>query len=551
MNLRTRILLATAFVLGGLLAGLYLIGRDELARGYREAEAAQAEAHLESVLQLIDYELRALDDVNVDWSAWDETWRFALAPDQGYLDVNLADGGLGAIRVDLFAIVAADGTPVFAVRQPPALLLPGNEGGRRSSGEATAHGGLMIPAPLLVLSEAQTDALARLPGITDIASGDGTPLRASVQIGEDVYLIAVRPVLTSQRLGPAHGALVLGRRLDAALLANLSQVAHLGLGFDDAGVAWPDAGADTALARDATGALIGRLRLRDPAGATVAVLRSDTLPDLRAQAAFAERYLRGALLVVGGGCVLLVLLLLERWVLRRIAAIDAIVDAVENSRDTRHYRISDAGHDELGRLGRAINAMLDTLHAAHLEIAHEAAHDPLTGLANRRRALDTMERAIAAGDGPFALLVVDLDGFKQVNDTLGHAAGDTVLRTVATRLSEETRRTDLAARLGGDEFIVLVMTDAAEEDALWLARKSIAAIGRPVPHGDVLAKVSASIGIALYPEHGRSAEALFGAADAAMYAAKRGGRNGYRMARAAAEEGETGASAIDEVEAGG
>ena len=122
MSLRNRILLATTVVLGSLLAALYGLGREELQRGYREAETAQARTHLESVRQLIDYELRALDDVTIDWSAWDETWRFALAPAQEYLDVNLADGGLGAIRVDLFAIVAADGTPVFAVRQPPVFV---------------------------------------------------------------------------------------------------------------------------------------------------------------------------------------------------------------------------------------------------------------------------------------------------------------------------------------------------------------------------------------------------------------------------------------------
>lgn len=531
MSLRNRILLATTVVLGSLLAGLYGLGREELQRGYREAETAQARTHLESVRQLIDYELRALDDVTIDWSAWDETWRFALAPAQEYLDVNLTDGGLDAIRVDLFALYADSARPVFAVQRPLRARLPGNEGAAvPPQGEASGHEDLRIPPQLRWLPSEAVQALARLPELPGLARGEGEVLRASVRLGAHAYLIAVRPVLTSQRQGPAHGALVLGRRLDATLLASLSQVTHLSLRFEEPALDWPQAEADIALVRGEDGALVGRLRLRDPFGNTVAVLRSERLPDLGAQAAAAEKYLRAALLVLGGGCLLLVLLLLENWVLRRIAAIDAIVDAVEQSRDTRQYRVSDAGQDELGRLGRAINRMLDTLHAAHLEIAHEAAHDPLTGLANRRRALDAITRAIGSGSGAFALLLIDLDGFKQVNDMLGHAAGDMVLRTVATRLGAETRRTDLAARLGGDEFLVLILGDTAEEDALWLARKVIAAIARPVPHAGTQAHVSASVGIALYPQHGENSEDLFAAADAAMYAAKRDGRDGFRVA---------------------
>lgn len=531
MSLRNRILLATTVVLGSLLAALYGLGREELQRGYREAETAQARTHLESVRQLIDYELRALDDVTIDWSAWDETWRFALAPAQEYLDVNLTDGGLDAIRVDLFALYADSARPVFAVQRPLRTRPPGSEGGPApSQDEAGEHDGLRIPPQLRRLPPEAVQALAQLPELPALARGESEVLRASVRLGAHAYLIAVRPVLTSQRQGPAHGALVLGRRLDATLLASLSQVTHLPLRFEEPALDWPQADADIALARGEDGALVGRLRLHDPFGNTVAVLRSDRLPDLGAQAAAAEKYLSAALLVLGGGCLLLVLLLLENWVLRRIAAIDAIVEAVEQSRDTRQYRIHDAGQDELGRLGRAINRMLDTLHAAHLEIAHEAAHDPLTGLANRRRALDTLAHVIATGGGPLALLIIDLDGFKQVNDTLGHIAGDMVLRTVATRLSAETRRTDLAARLGGDEFLVLILGDTAEEDALWLARKVIAAIARPVPHAGTQARVSASIGIALYPQHGENSEALFAAADAAMYAAKRAGRDGFRVA---------------------
>lgn len=126
---------------------------------------------------------------------------------------------------------------------------------------------------------------------------------------------------------------------------------------------------------------------------------------------------------------------------------------------------------------------------------------------------------------------MDLDHFKEVNDTLGHAAGDRLLQEAAARLRGCLRKADTVARLGGDEFAVLLAEVAGAEDAEQVAEKIVAAMNRPFPLPNGEGHVSASIGIALYPEAGKDAETLLRHADWAMYQAKSGGRNGYRRYR--------------------
>ena len=167
-------------------------------------------------------------------------------------------------------------------------------------------------------------------------------------------------------------------------------------------------------------------------------------------------------------------------------------------------------------------------------IRYLANYDGLTQLPNRQLLRDRLDRALAQGarnGTPVALMVLDLDGFKDINDRLGHLAGDRVLELTAQRLSACIRETDTVARLGGDEFVVL-LPDAGSIAAVdKLAAKLLAAIGKPFAIGDREESVGVSIGLALYPLDGATPDSLLGAADAAMYRAKRAGGN--RVVRAA------------------
>ncbi len=171
--------------------------------------------------------------------------------------------------------------------------------------------------------------------------------------------------------------------------------------------------------------------------------------------------------------------------------------------------------------------------AMEQRIRHLAQHDALTGLANRALLFEHLEQALrlAARHGEkLALLFIDLDEFKPINDRLGHAAGDEVLLTTAKRLVGGLRESDLVGRLGGDEFIALLDAPAGGEEALAVARTLCRSLAEPLQVGGQTVSVSASIGVAIYSDHAASSDDLVRAADRAMYRAKAAGRNRARLA---------------------
>ena len=175
--------------------------------------------------------------------------------------------------------------------------------------------------------------------------------------------------------------------------------------------------------------------------------------------------------------------------------------------------------------------------AAEKQILHDLAHtDALTGLRNRRGLVDAIARALARPCPRFAIYLIDLDGFKAVNDGLGHEAGDETLVQVGRRLTAVLREDDIVARLGGDEFVVLAPDVSSQAAAQAIARKMLAAMREPFELGDrQVARIGATIGIAMAPDNGSEAGALLRAADEAMYAGKTAGRQCIRQAGRVAE----------------
>ncbi len=170
---------------------------------------------------------------------------------------------------------------------------------------------------------------------------------------------------------------------------------------------------------------------------------------------------------------------------------------------------------------------------AEEELVRQATTDPLTGLVNRalfqRLLVSGIERAVRYGR-LFCVLFVDLDGFKKVNDDMGHEAGDVLLKEVARRLRRAVRSSDEVARLGGDEFTVLLSEVRTAEDAETVATKVVDALAEPYTVQGATIPVSGSVGIALCPDDGTDADTVMRAADEAMYAAKRAGRSVWRRA---------------------
>ena len=193
-----------------------------------------------------------------------------------------------------------------------------------------------------------------------------------------------------------------------------------------------------------------------------------------------------------------------------------------------------AVRDADGTVSHYVSMLSDitALKQAEEQLRHMALHDVLTGLPNRRLLAESLEGALARAQRHghrLALLFLDLDRFKLVNDTLGHAAGDELLGEVARRLRAAVRQEDLIARLGGDEFTVVLEELQHPDNAAHLARKLIEAVARPMQLCGRELTPSTSVGIAIYPDDARSAADLSKAADAAMYRAKQRGRHTFEF----------------------
>lgn len=226
--------------------------------------------------------------------------------------------------------------------------------------------------------------------------------------------------------------------------------------------------------------------------------------------------------------------LLQRKISRPIFELAQAMDAVTVDQNFA-VRVSESGTDEIVQLGTGFNAMLSELErrdaakqTAEAKLQFQAFNDALTGLPNRRLFSDRLTQVLATAlreSQILALLYIDLDGFKLVNDSLGHSIGDALLVQVATRLLSRVRRSDTLARLGGDEFTVVLGNLHKKEEAALVAKDLLDALAAPFLVEGHQLTIGASIGISIFPENAQDGADLMQQADSAMYASKRDGRN--------------------------
>jgi diguanylate cyclase (GGDEF)-like protein len=247
------------------------------------------------------------------------------------------------------------------------------------------------------------------------------------------------------------------------------------------------------------------------------------------------------MLGVAGGLLLLALAvggIAGSFLQRRISRpLSELAHAMHNVTVQQNFavRVQVAGSDDIAQLGHSFNSMLLELERrdtqkkhAEAKLQFQALNDALTGLPNRRLFADRLSQTLALADREgrhVALLYIDLDGFKLVNDSLGHAIGDMLLVQVAERLRTRVRQADTLARLGGDEFTVILTSIHAKEEALLVARSLLDGLASPFSLENHQLTVGASIGISIFPENAQQAADLMQQADSAMYAAKRDGKN--------------------------
>ena len=230
------------------------------------------------------------------------------------------------------------------------------------------------------------------------------------------------------------------------------------------------------------------------------------------------------------------------WLVDDVTARREAAESVRRARDELEQRVVERTA-ELAGANALLQGEIVERRQAEARVHHMAYHDGLTGLPNRALLSDRLDRAMLTAqrtDRKLAVMFIDLDRFKTINDSLGHLTGDHLLKEVASRLCRAVRASDTVARLGGDEFVVLMPGIRNADECRGVAQKMIEALDAPFPFEGRVLHITPSIGICVYPDDGADVETLMRHADAAMYHAKASGRNNYqffteRMNQAAAQ----------------
>ena len=515
MTLRKKTLLLLGLALLGLILALGITSQAIVLDGFAREEGQDMQRNVERVRNALHDESATLAGTTRDWATGDDTYAFMKGANAGYPRSNITDLNFVNNRLNLMAFVDTAGKIVviraYDVRhnQPApvpdgflAQLAPGSRLLQHPDPQSTVTGLLALPGGLLLLS--------------------------------------AQPILTSQQVGPMAGTLVFGRWLDVDEIDRLSRETRSTLHSyrpDDPGLpagVWPalaalPAGNAIFVAPLDNSTEAGYMLLPDIYGRPALVLQLTMARDGYTLGQDTVVYYITVSMVVAILFGLLTLLLLEKLVLRRMSRLSAAVTRIAAGGDLS-ARVVVGGHDELAALGASINGMLATIEQ-HLaarrrleeELAHQAFHDSLTGLPNRALFLDRLGHALArASRGAAApgVLFLDLDNFKDVNDRLGHAAGDQLLRQVSQRLVQCARRGDTVARLGGDEFTLLLenMSDQSEETRVVERIREQLALPFLLDGQEMVIRIS--IGVALRTSNNDRPDDLLRNADLAMYEAK-------------------------------
>ena len=532
LSIRTKMLLALAAMgLAGLLV-LSLVLRPVVIGRFDAQERLQIERDTRRADALLQAETANLGRLTLNWAVWDDAYAYVKAPSRAFEDSNFVPGSFESMRVNLMMFTDLSGRVITArgrdLRQH--TFLSPDERLLTALTRPETLSGLAVPS-------AHREGLIRLPAAESV---DG-PSRPG-----ELWLIAVRPVTTNDGLGPVRGVLLLGRRIDAQEVQNYRQITQLNLQLP---LLAPGAWTPTGRTRSGQPVLVqlngpeqivGRLpayALNGQLATNVEVLSTRGIHALGVVTANAVLVATGTMLLL---FTVLTLSLLESQVLSQLALYRKVVQRLAFHRAAGavtqtlsgsvlptqlHERMPLHAPDELGDLGSAFNGFLDEIVSGREQLLWQAQHDDLTGLSNRQLIEQQVTALLQAGS-PVSLTLIDLNHFKNVNDTLGHQIGDDVLQEVARRLVQALPGEAVVARLGGDEFAVLL--PASPEAAQTVLVPALVDLTLPIQTAAGEVRVSGSAGITgtagQTTNVGTDWVTLLRQSDVAMYRAKRDGQ---------------------------
>ena len=516
MNIRSKVttLVATLFVALGVTA--FLVAWYVLMPSFAALEHSEAEVAMRRIQFALDRTFAQLALSVASWGNWTDAWRFAEDHNQTFAAEQVTAAGLRNLNVS---------TLIFS--DPSGHFI------------ASATLDLQTDQPLDLDFTARRALTSDFPWRANFR--EGRRVQGFVQTNRGILMAAAAPVLDGFGHGPARGMVIIGRLLTPREVEEIGAQAQAALST----VAALNPGRGNRLVETGSAMQVFH-SFDDVYGRPILTLRVDMPREITRRGYAAVHYAFGYFMLAAVMIVALLVILLNRAVVNRLARVTRHAVAIGGGADPT-VRLDFEGKDEIAVLAREFDRMVE--HVVRLGYC-----DSLTGLANREQANRRLHSALDAAHRqgrPLALMYVDLDNFKRINDTLGHGIGDEVLVTAAERLCSalrsdaESREPDQLsinragdlARLGGDEFMVVLPEIGSSEDAARVAERLIAALQEPMLLSKHTVVVTPSIGIAIAPTDGTDAGSLLRHADLAMYFCKRRAPGSYAFFDVSMNEG--------------
>ncbi len=532
MSLRLKALLliigATALMLGIVFA----VSQYFFLSSFQRIEEQYAQEMVQRTTNAFNNQLESLNRLNLDWAAWDDTYAFVQNPSdhQEYIKSNFTDSTFTNNKLNFIFVINNKGQMIYG-----------------KGFDLDTETETDIPSELLehILSK----ALVYHEDVEEYTAG-------IILLPRGPLLVSSQPILTSNDEGPIRGTFIMARYFDEDMINGISDTVHLPLTIarvDDTEMSAAFSAARPSLStesplfiiREGVKTIAGYALLKDIFGEPALMFRIEMPRDIFAQGQAMMIYFVLAVCGLAIVYVYIVNVFVRRVVIARLERVGHFVNKISISGDLS-TNLPTKANDELTVLERNINRMVDKLQEQQEELNQEleerkkmaqklremATHDFLTGLPNRLLLVDRFNIASALAhrnQDRLAVMSLDIDRFKSINDTLGHDVGDKVLKAFSDQLSGIIRASDTLARVGGDEFILLMLETNHMEDATVIAQKILESFKEPVCIDDHWIYLSTSIGISMYPEDATDMETLVKKSDAALYYAKGHGRSKFKF----------------------
>lgn len=513
MSIRTRTSIYVTLTMLVLTLAFMLLGTTRVDRGFSELQRRDAEKSVSLVTSWLASQAEPAQRSAQSYADWAPTFRFVTKGDKDYVEKNMTQADFASTNADFMIFLNKKREVVYA--------------------KFIRYGGARDDIVAAVLED---------PGFTkftDLMGGRSTLLGSThgpVALGLAPIVVPNTP---ERGIG---GTLITGRFLDDTMMTSLTDQT----GLSSTGTAWfsprqPDLPADATAAADQL-RTSGKAVVVEKTGAN-AVTGYGVLKGLMDRPAAIVKItvdptitsVRNALLRDTGISLLIFIIVsitalviaLDTSILRRLSHLIGGVRRIGEADEKSGARVAVMGHDEIAELATSVNGMLEAIDKQRDQLVKLATVDALTNVCNRRRFVEELRRELGKakrlGDSG-ALLWIDVDNFKEINDTYGHATGDHVLVAIAKLLGSEMRAYCTLARLGGDEFVMMIPGADREQGRLAAERLLDRFKENHLEVDGLEINIGVSIGVAFYPEHGDTAKELLEAADNAMYDSKRDGR---------------------------